>query len=204
MMNTSSREAIQALRERYPAGTAVELIRMEDAYAPPAGTIGKVIAVDDIGTVHIAWQTGSSLGCVPGVDSFRVLPVCPSCGKPYAGHPALSRKDNETDICPDCGMREALEAACFSEEKQREAIKHIPDTDGWLFTSVKGRQALMQCYGDSEAAYSGENEDGEQVLVSISHEGIVLHTYQSNGWVRINYYDAEGHPDGETFDGRWR
>ena len=122
MMRTPSKEAIQALRERYPSGTAVELIRMEDISAPPAGTLGKVIAVDDIGTVHIAWQTGSTLGCVPGVDSFRKLPICPICGKPYAGHPALSRKDNQTDICPDCGIREALEAAVLGD--RQEAILH--------------------------------------------------------------------------------
>lgn len=204
MMRTPSREAIQALRARYPAGTVVQLIRMEDGSAPPAGTIGKVIAVDDMGTVHIAWQTGSALGCVPGVDRFRALPICPSCGKAYAGHPALSRKDNKTDICPDCGTREALEAAGFSKEKQCEILKRIPADDGQLFTTDKGRQVLMERYGDSNAAYSGENEDGEHVLVSISHESIVVNTYQSNGWVRVNYYDADGHPDGETFDGRWR
>ena len=122
MMRTPSKEAIQALRERYPAGTAVELIRKEDVSAPPAGTLGKVIAVDDIGTVHIAWQNGSSLGCVPGVDSFRKLPICPSCGKPYVGYPALSRKDNQTSICPDCGIREALEAAGLGD--QQESILH--------------------------------------------------------------------------------
>ncbi len=36
------------------------------------------------------------------------LRVCPECGKEYAGHPALSRKDNETFICPDCGVRQSL------------------------------------------------------------------------------------------------
>ena len=33
---------------------------------------------------------------------------CPECGKEFAGRPALSRKDNETLICPDCGIRQAL------------------------------------------------------------------------------------------------
>lgn len=116
-MRTSSKEAVQALRESYPTETVVELIHMEDEFAPPAGTLGKVIAVDDIGTVHIAWQTGSTLGCVPGVDSFRKLPICPSCGKPCTGHPALSRKDNKTVICSDCGIREALEAAGLSDRQ---------------------------------------------------------------------------------------
>lgn len=34
--------------------------------------------------------------------------VCPECGKPLTGYPALSRKDNKTEICSDCGIREAL------------------------------------------------------------------------------------------------
>lgn len=34
--------------------------------------------------------------------------ICPKCGREYIGWPALSRKDNRTEICPDCGMREAL------------------------------------------------------------------------------------------------
>ena len=70
-MCTPSKEAVQALRERYPRGTTVELISMEDAYAPPAGTRGKVIEVDDAGTVHVAWDTGSSLGLIPGVDVWK-------------------------------------------------------------------------------------------------------------------------------------
>jgi len=37
-----------------------------------------------------------------------MLPVCPKCGREYSGHPALSREDNRTPICPDCGIREAL------------------------------------------------------------------------------------------------
>ena len=34
--------------------------------------------------------------------------VCPVCGRRYTEPPALSRRDNTTDICPDCGMMEAL------------------------------------------------------------------------------------------------
>ena len=47
---------------------------------------------------------------------------CPKCGAIYTAHPALSREDNETLICPDCGVREALEAAGFDEEEQESAI----------------------------------------------------------------------------------
>lgn len=34
---------------------------------------------------------------------------CPKCGKEYIGYPALSRKDNKTNICPKCGVAEALD-----------------------------------------------------------------------------------------------
>lgn len=47
--------------------------------------------------------------------------TCPKCGGEYTEHPALSRTDNETEICPDCGTREALEDwANWKEMKERE------------------------------------------------------------------------------------
>lgn len=36
--------------------------------------------------------------------------MCPLCGKTYEDYPAISRTDNKTEICPECGIREALEA----------------------------------------------------------------------------------------------
>ena len=38
------------------------------------------------------------------------ISICPLCGKSYTGYPALSRTDNKTKICPDCGIYEAIEA----------------------------------------------------------------------------------------------
>lgn len=38
------------------------------------------------------------------------MAVCPLCGRVYHGAPALSREDNETPICPDCGTRQALQS----------------------------------------------------------------------------------------------
>ena len=35
--------------------------------------------------------------------------ICPICGREYTDYPALSRRDNATEICPDCGVSEALE-----------------------------------------------------------------------------------------------
>lgn len=44
--------------------------------------------------------------------------TCPLCGKTYEDYPAISRKDNETEICPECGIREALEA-WFDNERSK-------------------------------------------------------------------------------------
>lgn len=34
--------------------------------------------------------------------------VCPICKQVYTGYPAISRKDNKTEICSSCGVAEAL------------------------------------------------------------------------------------------------
>lgn len=34
---------------------------------------------------------------------------CPKCKNIYTDYPALSRRDNKTNICPDCGTAEAME-----------------------------------------------------------------------------------------------
>ena len=53
---------IQFLKDLYPAGTRVKLVEMNDIQAPPIGTLGTVMYVDDIGTIHIKWDNGSTLG----------------------------------------------------------------------------------------------------------------------------------------------
>ena len=51
--------------------------------------------------------------------------VCPKCGKVYSEPPALSRTDNKTLICPDCGLREAFASVGATEEEQERAVKVI-------------------------------------------------------------------------------
>lgn len=66
-----NKRTIDNMRLSLPRGCRVELLRMEDPQAPPIGTLGTVKAVDDIGTIHVAWDNGSSLGVVLGVDDCR-------------------------------------------------------------------------------------------------------------------------------------
>jgi len=64
---------LKSLRERFPQGTRVELVHMDDPYNTKLvpGCRGTVKAVDDTGTIHVAWDCGSSLGVVYGEDSCR-------------------------------------------------------------------------------------------------------------------------------------
>lgn len=50
---------------------------------------------------------------------------CPICGKEYQEPPAISRKDNETEICPDCGTLEALEAVGATQETKDKILRTI-------------------------------------------------------------------------------
>ena len=70
-MQFPDRKTVERLREVYPPGTVVELVRMEDKFSPPVGTRGVVIGVDDAGSVMVRWTNGSSLSVIYGVDEAR-------------------------------------------------------------------------------------------------------------------------------------
>ena len=56
------------------ASDRVELVSTSDAHTElRPGDRGTVELVDDIGTVHINWDSGSRLGLVPGEDRFRII-----------------------------------------------------------------------------------------------------------------------------------
>lgn len=126
-MRFPSREIVDGVRKEYPAGTRVELVSMDDPQAPPTGTRGTVMGVDDTGSLLMRWDNGSGLNVVYGEDSVRKIAVCPKCGKEYTDRPALSRIDNRTSICPDCGTLEALDAIGASEEEKQTVMDAIHD-----------------------------------------------------------------------------
>ena len=65
-------EMLKQLKEYYTARTRVILIRMSDPYTNlRQGDRGTVTMVDDIGTVHVNWDRGSTLGIVFGEDECR-------------------------------------------------------------------------------------------------------------------------------------
>lgn len=73
MMRFPSKEIVARVREQYPAGFRVELTHMDDMQAPPIGTKGTVLGVDDTASIMVAWDNGSGLNVVYGEDSCRRL-----------------------------------------------------------------------------------------------------------------------------------
>lgn len=74
-MKFPSREIVERIRKEYPAGTRVELTHMDDVQAPPIGTKGTVIGVDDTASLLMHWDNGSHLNVVYGEDAVRKIPA---------------------------------------------------------------------------------------------------------------------------------
>lgn len=62
---------LEMLKKQYPRGCRVELVEMDDPQAPPAGTKGTVIGVDDIGSIMVNWDSGSRLHALYLIDTVR-------------------------------------------------------------------------------------------------------------------------------------
>ncbi len=81
-------------------------------------------------------------------NTIAGISVCPRCGQTYHGRPAVSRADNKTLLCPDCGTREALESIGVDEKEQEQIL-----------------EAIHRCYGatgqDDEKG-KGADSDGKE------------------------------------------
>ena len=146
-----SREIVERIRQQFPSGCRIVVDAMNDPYRTiPAGTQGTVIAVDDIGTIHTAFDNGTSLGIAYGADrAHRVATeeeakvtlerighsqhedgFCPRCGAHMPGSPiryALSRRANVM-ICSRCGLEESLEDAGMNEKLPLTQWKAMRET----------------------------------------------------------------------------
>ena len=70
-MRFPNKEQIEQLRQRYPNGTRIELLQMDDQQAPPVGTLGTVYGIDDTGSLLVNWDNGSGLNVIFDVDKCR-------------------------------------------------------------------------------------------------------------------------------------
>lgn len=104
MVNVIDLSDIGAAREdEKPKSKGINIAVIEPGKDPYL----KKVAPDAGGAV--AHFNGFAIPLEPG-DRVTQARVCPKCGRTYTEYPALSRADNVTEICPECGTREALEA----------------------------------------------------------------------------------------------
>lgn len=67
-------EYIENLRAKFPIGTRIQCIKMNDPFNPiESGTIGTVERIDDGGTIHMHWDNGRGLGLIPNEDEFKIV-----------------------------------------------------------------------------------------------------------------------------------
>lgn len=45
---------------------------------------------------------------------------------------------------------------------------------------------------------TGENEAGERQIIKVTHDEVIVETYQLNNWIRVNTFYRDGSRD-ETF-----
>ena len=67
------KKIVSKIKEMFKPGDTVQLEYMNDKQAPPPGTKGEIKYIDDFGTIHVAWENGSSVGLIFPVDNFKVI-----------------------------------------------------------------------------------------------------------------------------------
>lgn len=173
-MNFPSREYIESLREKYPAGSRVRMNHMDDPYAPiESGTMGTLRLIDDGGNAHIDWDNGRGLSAVFGEDDFTIFPPehtmrlymplsaslytrnewgdLDDYGDELSGHSLLAYEDE---------IAEALERERLPEEAKRGIMNWYGKNDS---VNEKVRSVLFklenrekQLWGVAECLVSGE------------------------------------------------
>jgi conserved domain protein len=64
---------VELLKRRYPAGTRVRLLKMEDPSPVPIDMLGTVEDVDDIGSLIVQWDNGRQLHVLHGIDEVEKI-----------------------------------------------------------------------------------------------------------------------------------
>ena len=139
------RKMVNFIKEQYPPGTRIRLNSMEDPYAPIApGTEGVVAFVDDIGTIHMKWNNGRSLGIVPGEDSFSVLPPKLTTFKLYMPLTAeLYERSVYGDLEPESTELDGRALRSYKDQIIAELVKdRMPE---------EAERGLMHWYGKADS-----------------------------------------------------
>ena len=121
------------------------------------------------------------------IKQLKDSKFCPRCGRRYNDYPAISRYDNETEICPDCGVEEAMinftgghleDPHVYDEETGEELIEEedeIPsneelEQDDKAISEdkkkeIEDRIAELKLALEDEAISEDEKEDVKKYLI---------------------------------------
>ena len=73
-MQFPSEARVKRVKSEFQKGTRVECVRLNDPWSPiHPGEKGTVDLVDDVGTIHIRWDSGRYLGAVLGEDKVMAI-----------------------------------------------------------------------------------------------------------------------------------
>lgn len=125
-MKMISQTELEQLKKMYSCGTRVKLLKMEDIQAPPLGTKGTVIGVDDLGSILVSWDTGSSLSIIYGVDDCMY--VINDNLKQQIEEVRLSGKVNMLDVNMVqyiANQKNLYELVIFLKEEKEEYIHYL-------------------------------------------------------------------------------
>ena len=122
------------------------------------------------------------------------MKTCPTCKEEYEEHPAISRRDNKTEICPDCGTREALEdfnnhnnpklrvwwnsdfgKPAFNRDvrsvaEAKEILKVLTAYDLYLGDKVVANAGGLEVFEDGEWSEYYDEKTGEDIMEMIDNE----------------------------------
>ena len=117
-MNFPDHKTVERVRAEYPVGTRVILEKMEDQQAPPVGTMGTVIGVDDAASILVNWDNGSGLNVAYGEDRVKKMIMSDKVFRQL-----LSIRDGGKSNMLDCNMVQRL----AYDEGYYELVMYIED-----------------------------------------------------------------------------
>lgn len=123
-----SMETVEKMKQKYTPGTRIQLDYMDDEQAPKVGTKGTVTGVDDMGSIQVTWDTGSTLRLAYGEDVCHII------------------ADEE------CVFQPSKQDHALNKRKE-ELIKDIPD--GFAYYEFRG-DALDWLYFNPEGGFDGQ------------------------------------------------